>query len=130
MGRFRGDGGDILVVDDDPDARGRLRTVLKRGGWTVAEAANGQEALAAVAIRVPQLILLDLTMPVMDGFTFLHALRERPGCADVPVVVLTARDLNADERRQLAEADRVLQKGQTDLRMLANEIRTLAPPRG
>ena len=130
MGRFRGDGGDILVVDDDPDARGRLRTVLKRGGWTVAEAANGQEALAAVAIRVPQLILLDLTMPVMDGFTFLHALRERPGCADVPVVVLTARDLNADERRQLAEADRVLQKGQTDLRTLANEIRTLAPPRG
>ena len=130
MERFRGDGGDILVVDDDPDARGRLRTVLKRDGWTVAEAANGQEALAAVAIRVPQLILLDLTMPVMDGFTFLHALRERPGCADVPVVVLTARDLNADERRRLAGADRVLQKGQTDLRTLAGEIRTLAPPRG
>ncbi len=130
MGRFRGDGGDILVVDDDPDARGRLRAVLERGSWTVAEAANGQEALAAVAIRVPQLILLDLTMPVMDGFTFLHALRERPGCADVPVVVLTARDLNADERRLLAGADRVLQKGQTDLRMVANEVRTLAPPRG
>lgn len=130
MGRFRGDGGDILVVDDDPDARDRLRTVLKRDGWTVTEAANGQEALAAVAIRVPQLILLDLTMPVMDGFTFLHALRERPGCADVPVVVLTARDLNADERRQLKGADRVLQKGETDLRTLAGEIRTLAQPGG
>ena len=128
MERFRGDGGDILVVDDDPDARDRLRTVLQRDGWMVAEAANGQEALAVIAIRVPQLILLDLTMPVMDGFTFLHALRERPGGADIPVVVLTARDLNADERRQLEGADRVLQKGQTDLRTLAGEIRALAPP--
>ena len=130
MDRFRGDGGDVLVVDDDPDARLRLRTVLEREGWPVAEAANGQEALAAVARRTPQLILLDLTMPVMDGFDFLHALRERPGCADIPVVVLTARDLNAEERRQLQGADRVLQKGQTDLRTLAGEIRALAPGAG
>ena len=126
MQRFRGDGGDILVVDDDRDARARLRAVLERDGWTVAEAANGKEALAMIGARAPQLILLDLTMPVMDGFTFLHELRERPGCADIPVVVLTARDLNADERRQLEGADRVLQKGQTDLRTLAGEIRALA----
>ena len=130
MDRFRGDGGSILVVDDDPDARSRLRTLLMREGWTVVEAANGQEALTAVAHRAPQLILLDLTMPVMDGFAFLHELRERPGCADIPVVVLTARDLDADERRQLQAADRVLQKGQTDLRTLAGEIRALAPPGG
>ena len=130
MDRFRGDGGSILVVDDDPDARNRLRTLLVREGWTVVEAANGQEALTAVAHRTPQLILLDLTMPVMDGFAFLHELRERPGCADIPVVVLTARDLDADERRQLQAADRVFQKGQTDLRTLAGEIRALAPPGG
>ena len=130
MERFHGDGGDVLVVDDDPDARDRLRAVLHREGWTVAEAANGEEALAIVAHRPPQLILLDLMMPVMDGFKFLHALRERPGCADIPVVVLTARDLNADEQRQLAGADRVLQKGQTDLRTLAGEIRALATPEG
>ena len=130
MERFHGDGGDVLVVDDDPDARDRLRAVLHREGWTVAEAANGEEALAIVARRPPQLILLDLMMPVMDGFKFLHALRERPGGADIPVVVLTARDLNADEQRQLEGADRVLQKGQTDLRTLAGEIRALATPEG
>ena len=127
MERFRGDAGDILVVDDDADARARLRHVLTRNGWTVSEAANGQEALDVVAHAPPQLILLDLTMPVMDGFTFLHALRERPGCGNIPVVVLSARDLDAADRRRLGGADRVLSKGGTDLRELAGELRTLAP---
>ena len=72
-------------------------------------------------------MLLDLTMPVMDGFTFLHALRARPGCADLPVVVLTARDLTSEDRRQLGEADRILRKGDTSLKDLAGELRALAP---
>ena len=127
MERFRGDAGDILVVDDDPDARARLRAVLVRDGWTVSEAANGQEALDVVAHAPPQLILLDLTMPVMDGFAFLHELRLRPGCANIPVVVLSARDLDADDRRRLDGADRVLSKGQTNLRQLAGELRSLTP---
>ncbi len=128
MERFRGEAGDILVVDDDPDARARLRAVLQRDGWTVSEASNGREALDLVAHAPPQLILLDLTMPVMDGFAFLHELRGRPGCGNIPVVVLTARDLDAEERRQLDGADRVLSKGQTNLRQLAGELRSLAPP--
>ncbi len=127
MERFRGDAGEILVVDDDPDARQRLRTVLERDGWTVCEAGDGCEALAQVARATPQLILLDLTMPVMDGFTFLHELRLRPGCADIPVVVLTARDLDAGERKRLSGADRVLSKGETNLRQLAGKLRALTP---
>ncbi len=127
MDRFRGEAGDILVVDDDPDARVRLRTVLQRDGWTVSEAGDGREALDIVAHAPPQLILLDLTMPVMDGFAFLHELRLRPGCGDIPVVVLTARDLDADERRRLDGADRVLSKGRTNLRALAGELRSLTP---
>ena len=128
MERFRGEAGDVLVVDDDPDARARLRAVLQRDGWTVSEAGDGREALDVVTHAPPQLILLDLTMPVMDGFAFLHELRERPGCDDIPVVVLTARDLDADERRRLDGADRVLSKGETNLRQLAGELRSLAPP--
>ncbi len=127
MDRFHGDAGDILVVDDDPDARARLRTVLERNGWTVDEAANGQEALERVTCLPPQLILLDLTMPLMDGFAFLHELRRRPGCEHIPVVVLTARDLDAEERRRLDGADRVLSKGQTNLKQLAGELRLLTP---
>ena len=132
MERFRGEG-DVLVVDDDADARAWLRAVLERSGWSVVEAAHGQEALEQVERAVPQLILLDLTMPVMDGFAFLRALRERPDWRDVPVVVLTARDLSADDRERLGGADRVLAKGETSLRDLAGQVRALAsvppPPR-
>ena len=88
------------------------------------EASNGQEALDQVARAVPKLILLDLTMPVMDGFSFLRMLRERPDCADVPVIVLTARDLTSEDRRG---ASQVLNKGDTSLRDLAAKLRALAP---
>ncbi len=129
MERFRGEG-HVLVVDDEADTRHRMRTVLERNGWSVVEAANGQEALERVTQSVPRLILLDLTMPVMDGFTFLHALREKPDCRDVPVVVMTARDLSADDRKRLKGVDRVLAKGETSLRTLAGELLALAsdPP--
>ncbi len=127
MDRFRDADGDVLVVDDDPDARHRMRTMLEKNGWTVAEASNGLEALDQVAHAVPRLVLLDLTMPVMDGFSFLGALRERPGCADVPVVVLTARDLTKEDRHRLREASQVLNKGDTSLRDLAGQLRALAP---
>lgn len=124
MDRFKDDAGDILIVDDDPDARTRLRTVLQHNGWTTAEAANGKEALDAVLHAPPQLILLDLTMPVMDGFTFLHELRKHPGCADIPVYVLSARILNAEDRKLLESADRILAKGETSIRKLAGELRS------
>ncbi|MGI4755643.1 MAG: response regulator [Janthinobacterium lividum] len=127
MEQFRGDPGDILVVDDDADTRTRLRAIFERQGWTVSEASNGQDALNIVAHAPPQVILLDLTMPVMDGFTFLHMLRERPGCEDIPVIVLTGRLLDEKERQQLESADRVLTKGETNLRQLAGELRALTP---
>ena len=130
MERFQGDAGDVLIVDDDQDARARLRTVLERNGWSVGEAANGQEALDRVVHTPPQLILLDLTMPVMDGFSFLHELRERPGCGDIPVVVLSARDLDAQDRQRLTGADKILRKGETNLRELAGELRSFAPAGG
>jgi CheY-like chemotaxis protein len=123
--------GPVLVVDDDADLRARLRTLLERGGLPVVEAADGQEALAAMDRHRPGLVLLDLTMPVMDGFAFLRALRARPDERDVPVVVLTARDVTAEERVSLErQADRVVIKGSVSLRELAKDLRELAPPGG
>ena len=58
----------------------------------------------------PRAILLDLNMPVMDGFAFLHSLREKPGCADIPVIVFSARDISASDRRRLHDADRIMSK--------------------
>ena len=69
-------------------------------------------------------------MPVMDGFAFLHELRERPGCAHIPVVVLTARDLSVEDRRRLGGADRVLSKGQTSLREISGQLRALTEAGG
>ncbi len=125
MERFREAEGDVLVVDDDADARHRTRQELERNGWVVVEAENGLEALDLVAHAIPRLILLDLNMPVMDGFEFLQALRERPGCDAVPVVVLTAMDLTAEDRRRLRGANQVLNKGDVSLRELAERLRRL-----
>ncbi len=125
MEQFRGPGGDVLVVDDDPDMRRRLRSVLERDGWSVAEAGDGADALRSVLHAPPRLVLLDLTMPVMDGFAFLHRLRETPGCSDLPVVVLSARDISPAEREALSDADRILRKGDVSLQEITDEVRHL-----
>ena len=125
MERFREAEGDVLVVDDEADTRHRTRQMLEKHGWTVVEAANGAEALDKVAYAVPRVILLDLNMPVMDGFEFLQTLRQRPGCERVPVVVLTAMDLSAADRSRLRGANQVLHKGDTSLRDLAEKLRQL-----
>ncbi|MBV9117203.1 MAG: response regulator, partial [Acetobacteraceae bacterium] len=117
---------------DDADARGRLRAMLERDGWSVSEASDGREALARVAACHPALILLDLMMPIMNGCDFLAALRARPAWRDIPVVVLTAKDVTASERARLErQADEVLIKGTISLSELARDLReVLARKRG
>ncbi len=127
--RVRSGAGEVLVVDDDRDARERLRSMLGKDGWTVAEAANGAEALAATQAAMPALILLDLMMPVMDGFEFLQALRADPAGQTVPVVVLTAKDMTAAEQDLLAtQADRIVRKGSISLADLARDLNAIVPP--
>jgi CheY-like chemotaxis protein len=128
MDRFRGEEpcAGALVVDDDPDTRERLRGLLRKEGWKVATAENGRAALEQVAEELPCLVLLDLMMPEMDGFAFLRELRARPEWRSVPVVVLTAKDITAEDRRRLeGRADRVIQKGSMSLRDLAGELRRI-----
>ena len=129
MDHLRGADGEVLVVDDDADVRGRLRATFERQGWTVTEAENGRVALDKVRHGPPRAVLLDLTMPVMDGFSFLHALRATPGCADLPVIVFSARDLSADDRARLAGAD-VLMSKTDDLKAVAGELKALVPTHG
>ncbi|MBV8094822.1 MAG: PAS domain S-box protein, partial [Acetobacteraceae bacterium] len=121
----------VLVADDDPDARARLRTTLERGGWAVIEAENGRQALEQIAGQRPELVLLDLLMPEMDGFGFLQELHVHPEWRDIPVLVLTAKDITSQERQYLEEqAARVFQKGSISLRELAGEVQRVSASSG
>ncbi|MDX7951542.1 response regulator [Lichenihabitans sp. Uapishka_5] len=126
MDRFRPPENDALVIDDDADTRARIRKALERDGWSVTEAENGQDGLDKLASVRPGIVLLDLTMPVMDGFTFLEAMRAIPEHATTPVVVLTALDLTWEDRRRLQGASQILHKGDASMRTLAERLHGLA----
>jgi PAS domain S-box-containing protein len=117
---------DVLVVEDDPATRDVLRRSLERQGWSVTEAENGQAGIEAIRQRPPALILLDLMMPVMDGFEFLAELRQNPAWDPTPVVVLTSKDLNPEERAALSgKVERILQKGAYSREALLKEVRRI-----
>ena len=118
--------GSVLVVDDDADARERVRRTLQRDGWQVREAENGAAALESLDQVRPSLILLDLMMPVMDGFAFLRALRGRPDGDSIPVVVLTAKEITSEEKESLGrQADRLIVKGTMSLSEIGRQLRDL-----
>jgi PAS domain S-box-containing protein len=105
----------VLIVEDEVDTRTVLQRTLERDGWTVETAENGVAALARLDHVSPDLILLDLMMPELDGFGFLDAIRQRPATEAVPVVVLTAKDLTDEDRQRLSGgAAKVMQKGDAD----------------
>ena len=91
----------VLLVEDDIDTREIMARTLEKAGWEVSEAGNGREALDIMSDLQPRLILLDLMMPVMDGFGFLAELRARSEWQQIPVIVITAKDLTADDRERL-----------------------------
>ncbi|HEY0097943.1 MAG TPA: response regulator [Pyrinomonadaceae bacterium] len=100
-----------LVVEDDEATRALLVRGLKQEGWQVREAANGRAALAQVAEEQPQLILLDLMMPEMDGFEFVQELHKLPGARSIPVVVITAKDITLEDRLRLSGyVEKILEK--------------------
>lgn len=98
----QGSTGDILVVEDSAEDRRMLCRMLEGEGWSVVSAENGEQALAAVADSRPAVIMLDLMMPVMDGFQFLHKLRAHEEWLYIPVVVLTAMELDGQELAELS----------------------------
>lgn len=101
----------VLIVDDEPMARTLLRLMLVRAGFDVAEAENGFDALEKVEGKAPDLILLDVMMPGMDGFTVCQKVRERQDTAELPIIMLSAKtDIDSINRGLLAGATKYLTK--------------------
>jgi signal transduction histidine kinase/DNA-binding response OmpR family regulator len=123
-----GAGRRVLLVDDDDMMRRGMRQVLEKDNWEVIEAENGRVALARLSESLPDVIMLDLMMPEMDGFEFVVELRSRAEWRDIPVLVITAKDLTAEERSRLnGGVEHVLQKGASDVDELLREIGRLLP---
>jgi signal transduction histidine kinase/CheY-like chemotaxis protein len=117
--------GRALLVDDDEVVRRSVRQALEPIGWNVTEAENGQVAVDALTAGRPDVIILDLMMPEMDGFEFMDELRGRPDWQEIPVVVITAKDLTEEDRNRLnGGVERIIQKSDRDemLRQLSREI--------
>ena len=101
-----------------------MARALEKAGWVVSRAGNGQEALDIMASLQPRLILLDLMMPVMDGFAFLAAMRARSEWQHIPVIVVTAKDLTGDDRDRLTGmVEEVLEKNAYTREQLLQHVR-------
>jgi CheY-like chemotaxis protein len=117
-----------LVVEDDPDSRAYMRQVLDPLGMTVVEAPDGQAAIALLDVlgpKRPDLVLLDLGLPHVDGFGVLARLRADERTRDVPVIVVTARDLGPEDLDRLAGVRRVVPKGDLAERLALHDLRAL-----
>ena len=116
----------VLVVEDDVSTRELMRRLLIGEGWRVNVAANGREALARVKMETPNLILLDLMMPEMDGFEFLVEFRKTPEFVSIPVIVITGADLNsADRQRLYGGVQHIVQKATSSQDEFLRQLRTL-----
>lgn len=109
--------GSILVIEDDMIWRGTMTHLLENQGWRVLQADNGQVALKKLKDQQfneqPKLILLDLNMPVMDGFEFITHFMNDEKCGSIPVVVLTSRNLSAEEQVHLNQSVKVILQKET-----------------
>jgi PAS domain S-box-containing protein len=120
----------VLIVDDDLDSRSLLARYVEAEGWSFTEAVNGKEALQLLddTENVPDLILLDLMMPVMDGFQFVEQVQSRAKFRHVPIVVVTSKTVTAEDHDRLrGSVERVIEKGQSTTEELLQYIREMRP---
>jgi two-component system chemotaxis response regulator CheY len=115
---------EVLVVDDDSDIREIVSELLIAEGFDVAQADNGRHALDAVATHRPDAIVLDLMMPVMNGWEFLEERRRSKALGSIPVVVVTASEVEG-----ASDVSAVLSKP-FDGRALVDTLRRVSQPRG
>ncbi|WP_161569298.1 response regulator [Candidatus Oscillochloris fontis] len=121
----------ILIIEDDNVTRAMNRRLLEREGWTVFEASDGKSGLEQMEVHCPDLILLDLMMPEMDGFGFMQTLHQNALWREIPVVVITAKELTEEEQVLLDHhATRVLRKGTYGKELLLREVQRYLGGRG
>jgi two-component system cell cycle response regulator DivK len=89
----------ILVVEDQPDNRQIIRDMLADTGYEIAEAENGEEALAAITKQRPDLILLDIQLPIMDGYAATRRIKTDPALKSIPVIAVTSYALSGEEKK-------------------------------
>lgn len=119
----------VAIIEDEPDAARLLRRIIQsRGGYQIFEAHDGRAGLELIRREHPDLVLLDLMMPELDGFTLLSRMKEEGDIADIPVIVITAKELTTRERRRLSgHVESLLQKGSyVDMEMLDDLMDVLA----
>jgi CheY-like chemotaxis protein/nitrogen-specific signal transduction histidine kinase len=118
--------GSVLVVEDDAATREMLRRLLEKEGWQVTEAENGRVGLERLEKHAPNVILLDLMMPEMDGFAFVEELQKGPLRRSIPVIVITAKDVTVEDRLRLnGYVEKILEKGAFSREELLREVRDL-----
>jgi signal transduction histidine kinase/DNA-binding response OmpR family regulator len=116
----------VLLVEDDAPTRDMTQRMLEKEGWFVTAAVNGQDGLTQVAKNPPELILLDLMMPEMDGFQFVTELEKHDEWRAIPILVVTAKDLTENDRKRLnGHVERILQKGAYRREDLLKSVREL-----
>ena len=117
----------VAVVDDTPEARRLIRRILQsQGDFEIFEATNGREAIELVTKEHPDLVILDLMMPEVDGFAVLDALRSNPDTANIPVIVATAKELTVDEKGRLqGQIQSLMMKGDFLNDEFLDEVRSL-----
>jgi PAS domain S-box-containing protein len=125
-----GESGSVLIVEDDPDSARLFADLLAEEGLDVRTAANGREGLDRLAESVPSVIVLDLMMPIMDGFTFLEHVQDDPVWRQIPVVILTAMILTSEEVTRLERSSAaILIKGRDATEQVLESILKSARPR-
>ncbi len=117
----------IAIVDDEPDARRLIHRILQtQGNYTIFEAANGKEAIDLIQKELPNLVILDLMMPGVDGFSVMDALQAKPETSEIPIIVVTAKELTSNEKQRMqGHIQALMQKGDFLSDDLLDEVRTL-----
>ncbi|MBO9596808.1 MAG: response regulator [Cohnella sp.] len=116
----------VLVIEDDATTSEMMTKLLEKESFAVDQARNGKEALERLKLQVPNLILLDLMMPEMDGFQLVAEMRKNSAWSDIPIVVVSAKSLTSEERTRLnGYVKGILQKGTFNHKWLLAEIRRL-----